>query len=90
VNPDELTCKEAVELVTDYLESALLPEMVAQFEDHLDTCPGCTAYLQQMQQTVNLLRRFANDTTPVEMKQELLQVFRGLQNELTKPPSPEE
>ena len=36
-------------------EPALLPEMAAQFEGHLGTCPGCTAYLQQMQQTINLL-----------------------------------
>src|SRR5436190_2169135 len=30
--PDELTCKEIVELVTDYLEQTLVSEMRARFE----------------------------------------------------------
>ena len=34
-NQKELNCQEVVELVTDYLEQALLPETQAQFEEHI-------------------------------------------------------
>ena len=44
-NQKELNCQEVVELVTDYLEQALLPETQTQVEDHIEQCPGCKVYL---------------------------------------------
>jgi predicted anti-sigma-YlaC factor YlaD len=52
----ELTCQELVELVTDYFEDALTPAERARFEEHLDGCAGCRAYLQQMRTTTRLVR----------------------------------
>ena len=43
----ELACKQLVELVADYLDDALSPEMRARFEEHLAGCNGCTTYLGQ-------------------------------------------
>jgi hypothetical protein len=76
LNTNRLTCKEAVELVTDYLEEALLPEMEARFKRHLDTCPGCTIYVDQMRQTLHTLRQLTVETPSGEAQQELLQLFR--------------
>ena len=78
-NSNRLTCQEAVELVTDYLEEALLPEMEARFKQHLDTCPGCTLYVDQMRQTLHTLRQLAVEATSGEEQQELLQLFRDWQ-----------
>ena len=52
---EELTCQELVELVTAYIEGALPPDEHALFEAHLAVCRGCTAYLEQMRQTISLL-----------------------------------
>jgi predicted anti-sigma-YlaC factor YlaD len=53
----EITCRELVELVTDYFEGRL-PEVVrVRFEDHLQLCPGCDTYLEQMRTTVSLINR---------------------------------
>ena len=41
---DTLSCQELVELVTDYLENALLPEMRKRFEEHVAAYPGCETY----------------------------------------------
>ncbi|GAC1366078.1 MAG: hypothetical protein NVSMB44_29010 [Ktedonobacteraceae bacterium] len=38
---DELSCQQVVELVTDYLENALLPEMRTRLDAHVAECPGC-------------------------------------------------
>jgi predicted anti-sigma-YlaC factor YlaD len=77
VNNDELNCQEVVELVTDYLEQALLPEMQAKFEAHIAECPGCDTYIEQVQQTIMMLRKLAEQQMFPETKQELLEIFRN-------------
>jgi predicted anti-sigma-YlaC factor YlaD len=77
VNQNQLNCQEVVELVTDYLEQALLPEMRAQFEEHIEECPGCDTYLEQVQQTIMLLRKLTEQQLFPETKQELLEIFRN-------------
>ena len=52
INSSELSCKEVVELVTDYLEQALLPEMRAKVDEHLTNCPGCALYYIQVWQSL--------------------------------------
>ena len=37
---EELSCQQVVELVTDYLESALLPGMRKRLEEHVAGCPA--------------------------------------------------
>jgi predicted anti-sigma-YlaC factor YlaD len=76
-NQDQLTCQEVVELVTDYLEQALLPETRAQFEEHVAECPGCETYLEQVQQTIKMLRKLSEQSMFPETKQELLEMFRN-------------
>ena len=53
---EDLTCRELVELVTDYLEDALAPAEHARFEAHVAGCPGCDRYLDQMRTTIALAR----------------------------------
>jgi len=53
---DELACKQLVELVADYLDDALSPDMKARFEEHLAGCDGCTPYLRQTQEIIAQLR----------------------------------
>jgi MFS family permease len=55
----ELACKQLVELVADYLDDALSPEIKARFEEHLAGCDGCTAYLGQTQQIIAELKGLA-------------------------------
>jgi anti-sigma factor RsiW len=56
-----LSCREVVELVTDYLEDALDPLARADFEAHVAGCDGCPTYLDQMRATVALLRSLRFD-----------------------------
>ena len=55
-----MTCRELVELVTDYLEGALPPEDVARFESHVAACPGCANYLEQVSTTIAVTRASGN------------------------------
>ena len=40
MQPSDLTCKELVELVTEYLENCMAPDERARLEAHLMVCPG--------------------------------------------------
>ena len=75
-NNDALTCQEVVELVTEYLENALLAEMRKQLEEHVADCPGCATYLGQVRQTIDILHQLAQKPAFSASKQELLEIFR--------------
>ena len=75
-NSAELACKEVVELVTDYLEGALLPEKRTQLEAHIADCDGCTNYIEQVRLTIGMLRDLAREPAFPETKEDLKQVFR--------------
>jgi anti-sigma factor RsiW len=72
----ELTCRELVEIVTDYLEERLPPSDQRRFEEHLGECPGCESYVEQMRDTIRLAGRLTDDSIPVPARKRLLQAFR--------------
>ncbi len=55
-DPPEVTCRDLVEQVTDYLESALETADRQRIEEHLAGCAGCSGYLHQLRTTVAVLR----------------------------------
>lgn len=73
----ELTCRELVELVTEYLEGALDAPERERFETHLATCPYCRTYLDQMRHMVTSLSRLSEETLDPVARDELLRAFRG-------------
>jgi anti-sigma factor RsiW len=52
-----MRCREFVELVTDYLDGVLAPAERLRFEAHLDECPWCGRYFEQMRVTISVLGR---------------------------------
>lgn len=76
VGNDEMTCRELVELVTAWLDGTLAPAEHARFAAHLDDCPYCQTYIEQMRQAVRLLGRLSEDTIDPVARDALLQRFR--------------
>jgi len=72
-----MTCREVVELMTEYLEGTLSPAQRVRFEEHLAGCDGCTTYLEQMRTTMRVLGRIAEEPMPASMEAELVRAFRG-------------
>jgi predicted anti-sigma-YlaC factor YlaD len=72
-----LSCQEMVELVTDYLEGALSRVDHARFEAHISACEGCTMYLRQMREMLDLLGELTPDAISPQAEAELLATFRG-------------
>jgi anti-sigma factor RsiW len=72
----ELTCKELVELVTEYLDDALPSVDRARFEAHVAICPGCQTYLDQMHMTIDTLGFLPEESLTSEARDQMLAAFR--------------
>jgi anti-sigma factor RsiW len=72
----DLTCKELVELVTDYLDGALPADTRRRFDEHLASCPFCQIYLNQMRQTIRAVGRLPDESLAPEALETLLAHFR--------------
>jgi anti-sigma factor RsiW len=75
-DPEWLTCRELVELVTDYFDGALTPEARRRFEEHIAVCPPCRIHLGQMRETVRLLGSLDEEHIPARARDSLLHAFR--------------
>jgi anti-sigma factor RsiW len=71
-----LTCREMVELVTDYLEGRLGEPERERFEAHVAECGACAIYIEQMRMTITALGRIPLETISPEGERELLEAFR--------------
>lgn len=77
VDTEALACRELVELVTDYLEGALVNGELQRFEQHLAVCGKCQQYLAQLRATLEVTGTLTPaDLTP-EAEELLLQAFRA-------------
>lgn len=72
----DLSCRDVVELVNDYLEGEMPAPLRARFELHLDDCPHCVTYLEQFRVAVTLTGRLREDSLDPSVRDELLRLFR--------------
>jgi len=79
----ELTCRELVELVTDYLEGAMDDPTRLRVDQHLAGCPGCTAYLDEMRVTIRVTGTLTERDLSAPVRDSLLHAFRGWRRGLT-------
>jgi anti-sigma factor RsiW len=77
----DLVCRDAVELVTDYLEGALAQRDRARFESHLAGCPHCRAYLAQIRATLDALGRVEPEALDPAVQEELVSLYRRWQSD---------
>ena len=76
-----LTCREVVELVTDYLEGGLSRRDRRRFEAHIAACDGCTAYLDQMRLTIEALGHVPESSIAPSAREALVGAFRDWRTE---------
>jgi anti-sigma factor RsiW len=79
--PEDITCKEIVELVSDYVEGELGPEEREAVEMHLNLCDGCTDYVRQLRMSIELTGKLPVDAISPELEEELCAAFRSFKRE---------
>jgi len=75
--PEDVTCKEIVRIVNDYVEGALPPEQREAVELHLNLCDGCSDYLAQLRLAIELTGELPADAISPELEEELCAAFRS-------------
>jgi anti-sigma factor RsiW len=77
----DLVCRDAVALMTDYLEGALPARQRARLERHLAGCDGCDEYLRQMRATIGLLGSVQPDDLAPETRAGLVELLLSYRQE---------
>jgi anti-sigma factor RsiW len=72
----EIVCRQAVELVTDYLEGALSRGERRRLEQHLASCPHCREYLAQIRATIRLTGTVRPDDLSLQMQDDFIELYR--------------
>ncbi len=74
---DEMTCRELVEVITAYLEGTLPADDRTRLEAHLEACPYCVQYVEQMRATIDALGGLSAESLAPQTRRELLDAFRA-------------
>ena len=63
-----MTCREAIDVLADYLDGTMPPDVAAELERHLAECAPCRAYLATYRKTRELGTAAARVEMPEEMQ----------------------
>jgi anti-sigma factor (TIGR02949 family) len=66
-----MTCREAIDVLADYLDQMLSPELAERLEAHLRECRPCVAYLKTYRKTRELVGKAGQVEMPEELKSRL-------------------
>ena len=72
-----MTCKELVELVTEYLEDALSDLDRARFDEHIALCEMCQVHLEQLRMTIRELGTISERDIDPAVLAEMQERFRS-------------
>lgn len=75
-----LVCRDAVALMSAYLDGALTKTERARLEAHLAACPNCSEYLAQIRATIDALGQIDVDELPEHMVDDLVDLYRRWQS----------
>ena len=81
---DEIDCRELVELVTPYLEDVLPADERALVDQHLASCDGCEAYVQQMRLTIRAIGHVSEEAITSKTREDVLAIFRSWRERQTR------
>ena len=70
-----MSCRDLVELVTDYLDDALPAAERARFDAHLAECGDCATYVAQLAHVARAAGRLTEADVPPAALAALLPVF---------------
>ena len=80
-DPHDISCRQAVALMTDYLDGALGPDDRALVEAHLAECENCAEHLRQIRITVAVTGRIREQDLDPAAREDLMDLYRRWRRE---------
>ena len=78
---DPLVCRDAIELMSNYLDEALSRRDQRRLTRHLQDCDACTLYLEQLRQIIAVSGSASPDDLTSNALEALVAVFRRFRDE---------
>ena len=75
---NDIACVSGVELLMDYLEGVLPPDVNAALEAHVAGCERCTAFVASYRETPRILRSATSIELPADIQDSLHAFLRTL------------
>jgi len=72
----DITCRQAVALMTDYLDGVLGADDRALIEAHLGECEGCAEHLRQFRITVAVTGGIGEEDLDPAAREDLMEIYR--------------
>jgi anti-sigma factor RsiW len=73
----DIVCVSGVELLMEYLEGALAPDVRAAIEAHVAACPRCEAFIASYREIPRVMRDATRIEMPPDLESSLLGALRG-------------
>jgi anti-sigma factor RsiW len=73
---NEIVCLSGVELLMEYLEGTLAPDVRAAVEAHVAGCPRCVAFIASYEATPRVVRDATAVDMPADLESSLLDALR--------------
>ena len=71
-----MNCPEAIDVMGDAVEGCLEPTLHASFHEHMEECPSCRTYFEQLRVTRKVLQSLPLEGATSPRRDELLETFR--------------
>lgn len=76
----ELTCREVIAFLADYLDGSLPVAERRLLDEHLAACVECVAYLRSYSQTIRLAHDTGDDDLPTAIPDDLVRAILAAKN----------
>ncbi len=64
---DMVTCRQVIDLLSDYINDEISPEDKRLLEKHFEGCKNCEAFLKTLRQSINLVKDIKYEDIPEEV-----------------------
>ena len=74
---NEIVCASGVELLMDYLDGVLPPDVTAALDEHVAGCQRCAAFVESYRATPRILRDATAAALPADLEDKLKAFLRA-------------
>jgi len=76
----DVVCMSGVELLMEYMEGALAPDVRAAIEAHVAGCPRCEAFIASYHEMPRIVRDATRIEMPSDLEASLLAALRAVRD----------
>jgi len=76
MSDESFSCRQVVELVTEYLDGGLAADRRLAFERHVAICPPCRGYFSQLRLITKTSGTLSEEDVPEHLRERILAAFR--------------